>query len=262
MMRRSLRERGYAVAAGWIDLIDLDQVATTLTALIREESTHTDVDTRARVAAMDAAAVPHAGLLALRDAGARHMARTVDRAKLAPAIARLVHGASVQSLAAELLDVPPDRIGLSHPNLRADLPDHYDTERETFSLPWHQEGGYFRKSVSPTGSLVFWIALDDCGPEAGCLEVLEASHLAGALPHTQAYRDPINRRYSRMSVEEETLASRPGHPFPLHHCATRRGDVGIIDFLTVHRSGRNLTDKVRYTLLIRASNMFADDFEP
>jgi len=255
MIANDLRERGFAVAKGYAATDGLDRMAEVLRTLIREEAERAGPDTCARVADLDDRDVLHAGLLLLRDAHPDHMARTVDRAKVAPAFLRALYSDALQDLAATILDVPSSWVGLSHPNLRADLPDRYVREQTAFSLPWHQEAAYFEKSVSRNGSLVFWIALDDCRPEDGCLEVLEGSHRAGLVAHTLSYRDPVNRRHLRYETAAEVCVG-----YPQRHCATERGDVGVIDFRTIHRSGRNRGDRIRYTLLIRASNLFAEDY--
>jgi phytanoyl-CoA hydroxylase len=45
-------------------------------------------------------------------------------------------------------------------------------------IPWHQDGGRLW-GVAPDPFLQMWTALDDCGPDAGCLEVLPGSHVGG-----------------------------------------------------------------------------------
>ena len=45
-------------------------------------------------------------------------------------------------------------------------------------LPWHQDGGRFW-GVEPAPFLQVWTALDDCGPDAGCLQVIPGSHESG-----------------------------------------------------------------------------------
>lgn len=45
-------------------------------------------------------------------------------------------------------------------------------------VPWHQDGGDLW-GLSEPPQLQIWTALDDAGPEGGCLEVLPGSHLGG-----------------------------------------------------------------------------------
>jgi hypothetical protein len=46
------------------------------------------------------------------------------------------------------------------------------------ALPWHQDGGRFW-GLDRDAELQIWTALDDCPAEAGCVEVIDASHRAG-----------------------------------------------------------------------------------
>lgn len=46
------------------------------------------------------------------------------------------------------------------------------------ALPWHQDGGRFW-GLDRDPELQIWTALDDCPVEAGCVEVLDASHRDG-----------------------------------------------------------------------------------
>lgn len=45
-------------------------------------------------------------------------------------------------------------------------------------LPWHQDGGRFW-GVDRDPFLQLWTALDDAGPDAGCLEFIPGTHAAG-----------------------------------------------------------------------------------
>lgn len=46
------------------------------------------------------------------------------------------------------------------------------------ALPWHQDGGRFW-GLDRDPTLQIWTALDDAGPDAGCLEVIPGSHAEG-----------------------------------------------------------------------------------
>ncbi len=52
------------------------------------------------------------------------------------------------------------------------------SEAENWALPWHQDGGRFW-GVDRDPFLQLWTALDDAGPDAGCLEFIPGTHAAG-----------------------------------------------------------------------------------
>jgi phytanoyl-CoA hydroxylase len=87
-------------------------------------------------------------------------------------------------------------------------------------LPWHQDGGRFW-GVEPSPTLQIWTALDECGPDAGCLEVIPGSHHAGlATPLGGVIPSPLWQARAREAVK---LPARAGEVMLVHnhlwHCA-------------------------------------------
>jgi phytanoyl-CoA hydroxylase len=104
------------------------------------------------------------------------------------------------------------------------------------ALPWHQDGGRFW-GVDPPPRLQIWTALDDAPEDAGCVEVLPASHLAGlATPEGGVIPEALLR-------EREA----PLRALPLPAAA---GEVLLIDNHVWHRSGVNHTARPRRALSV------------
>ena len=98
-------------------------------------------------------------------------------------------------------------------------------------LPWHQDGGSFW-GLDRAPELQIWTALDDAPVEAGCVEVVDASHrgglateLGGTIP-----ADAV----ARAGVEERTLA-----------LPAKAGEVLLIHNHLWHRSGNNASGRPR-----------------
>jgi hypothetical protein len=98
-------------------------------------------------------------------------------------------------------------------------------------LPWHQDGGSFW-GLDRDPELQIWTALDDAPVEAGCLEVLDGSHLDGlATPLGGSIpRDVV----ARACADERKLALPAG-----------AGEVLLIHNHLWHRSGNNATGRPR-----------------
>ncbi len=98
-------------------------------------------------------------------------------------------------------------------------------------LPWHQDGGSFW-GLDRDPELQIWTALDDAPVEAGCVEVLDGSHLGGlATPLGGSIpRDVVDRRQ----------ADAQRMPVP-----ARAGEVLLIHNHLWHRSGTNTTGRPR-----------------
>jgi ectoine hydroxylase-related dioxygenase (phytanoyl-CoA dioxygenase family) len=98
-------------------------------------------------------------------------------------------------------------------------------------LPWHQDGGSFW-GLDRDPELQIWTALDDAPIEAGCVEVLDASHSGGlARPFGGMIPAEIRERVR----PDERKVSLPA----------RAGEVLLIHNYLWHRSGRNLSGRTR-----------------
>ncbi len=102
------------------------------------------------------------------------------------------------------------------------------------ALPWHQDGGKFW-GIDRMPTLQIWTALDDAPEEAGCLEFVPGSHLAGLC------------RPEGGSVDAATLERE--------HAEQRRvrlpvvaGEAVLIHNHVWHRSGLNHTPHPRRAL--------------
>ena len=82
-------------------------------------------------------------------------------------------------------------------------------------LPWHQDGGSFW-GLDRDPELQIWTALDDAPVEAGCVEVLDGSHLGGlATPLGGSIpRDVVDRRQRRRPADARSRARGRGAPHP------------------------------------------------
>ncbi len=94
--------------------------------------------------------------------------------------------------------------------------------------PPHQDGAYF--PITPMNAVTIWLALEDVGPEQGCVRYLPGSHLRGMLPHAGSEILGFSRELEEPTAEETSAELA----FP---CAA--GDVIAHHALTVHRAERN-----------------------
>jgi hypothetical protein len=98
-------------------------------------------------------------------------------------------------------------------------------------LPWHQDGGSFW-GLDRDPELQLWTALDDAPVEAGCVEVLDASHLGGlASPLGGVVKAEA---VARERAEERKIA-----------LPARAGEVLLIHNYLWHRSGVNTSGRPR-----------------
>lgn len=103
-------------------------------------------------------------------------------------------------------------------------------------IPWHQDGGsYWGLDRDP--ELQIWTALDDVPEDAGCVEVLPASHARGlATPLGGVIPDDVLAR-SLPAYERVRLPAKAGEVLLIHNYVW-------------HRSGPNESGRVRRAVTI------------
>jgi hypothetical protein len=122
---------------------------------------------------------------------------------------------------------------------------------EKFRAPWHQE---FPAQLRSIDGVVFWSPLLAVIQKMGPVELCPGSHREGPVP---VYQDEGGLGKSgayalRLDREPERLA-KYSRAAPL----TEPGDLLVMDFLTLHASGLNVSDRSRWTMQWRMFN-FAD----
>ncbi len=120
---------------------------------------------------------------------------------------------------------------------------------EKYVAPWHQD--YPAQFCSLDG-IVFWSSLVPLTEAIGPAEFCIGSHKGGV---RRVYtKDPKNPEktgaYALILENEDELVSTYPHSAPL----SKPGDTILIDFLTLHRSGYNKSNRSRWSMQMRYFN--------
>jgi hypothetical protein len=118
---------------------------------------------------------------------------------------------------------------------------------DRFRAEWHQE---YPSQLRSLDGLVFWSPLVNMTAELGPVQVCLGSHADGAVPvSTRAENGKIGA-YALRLKDESRLLDRYEKVAPL----TTPGDLIVVDFLTLHASGFNRSDRSRWSLQFRYFN--------
>lgn len=110
------------------------------------------------------------------------------------------------------------------------------------ATPWHQDAAYW--PIRPLATCTVWVALDDSGPENGCLRVIPGSHRSrGHFKHNTDNRDDYTLNKELDPVEFEESAARD--------LVLKAGQVSLHDAYLVHGSKPNLSGRRRAGYVIR-----------
>ena len=166
-----------------------------------------------------------------------------DAAKLIPAFLRMLASGKNERLFAAMRDTDLVGIGAASFGVRIDNP-----REEQFRSQWHQEFLYQPQSLD---GLVFWSPLVEIRADMGPVEVCIGSHRDGLCAYRKGgkYADKSGA-YRIGLADEAAVVARYSTAAPL----TRPGDLLILDYLTLHQSGFNLSGRSRWSMQFRLFN--------
>ena len=167
-----------------------------------------------------------------------------DAIKQIPGFIRLVASTNHDTIFSQLRQSDLPGVAAAGYGIRIDNP-----LEDKYRAPWHQD---YPAQLRSLDGLVFWSSLVPVTQSLGPVEFCIGSHKNGlASVSTNNPRNPDKSGAYALTIknEENLIASFP-HIAPL----TQPGDLIIIDFLTLHRSGLNISERSRWSMQMRYFN--------
>lgn len=167
-------------------------------------------------------------------------AEVYDAVKQIPAFIRLLSHPLHEELMRRLRPGSHPGIAANGYGIRIDNP-----KEDHFRAQWHQE---YPAQLRSLNGLVFWSSLLPVTEALGPVEFCLGSHAEGPLPVSTGAGD-VKRKgaYTLILDSEAHYLSKYPHIAPL----SNPGDLVVIDFLTLHASGHNRSNRSRWTMQFR-----------
>jgi Phytanoyl-CoA dioxygenase (PhyH) len=166
-----------------------------------------------------------------------------DLVKQIPAFLRLISSPESERLFCELRGSGFAGIGAASYGIRIDNP-----QEEQYRAHWHQEFLYQPQSID---GVVFWTPLVKVTPDLGPVVICAGSHKNGlSLYSKNGAHAQKNGAYKVGIYEDEKVVSSYKKIAPL----SEPGDLIIMDFLTIHQSGFNVSTRSRWSVQSRFFN--------
>ena len=167
-----------------------------------------------------------------------------DAVKQIPAFMRLVCNEKHDFLFSQLRGTNLPGIAGGGVGIRIDNPNE-----EKFRAGWHQD---YPAQFRSLDGIVFWSPLVTMTEDIGPVQLSVGSHKDGLVPlYTSDVRNlEKSGAYGLTFKDEEEVISR----YPLVAPLTSPGDLLLIDFLTVHASGFNKSERSRWSMQMRYFN--------
>jgi hypothetical protein len=140
-----------------------------------------------------------------------------------------------------------ENISFNGENIRMDLP-----KNKLHNLDWHQDRSYYFQNRDGNKGIVCWIPLINLKKEIGPLRVCVSSHKDGFIKNYKKYRKNKKHSFQR-SIElkkKYKIVSKP----------LNEGDVIFMNKNTIHASGTNKSDYIRFSLQVRVHDLMDPNY--
>ena len=193
----------------------------------------------------------HKKLIEFRQKDPESFGAIYDSLKTSLTLTQLITDNKVVDFVAKFLKIKPSDLSISEPMCRLDVPND---KRNT--LDWHQERSFFPQNRNGLNGLVCWIPLTDITEEMGPMHFSPRSHAEGQLKLSNKTKK--NMSYTTQIPVPEEFVSK----YEDLAVRTNVGDAVFFNMLLFHRSGQNISNKVRLATQGRFHTSTADDFIP
>ena len=193
----------------------------------------------------------HKKLIEFRKKEPKLFGAIYDSLKTSLTLTQLVSDDRIVDNVAKFLNVKPSDVSISEPMCRLDVPND-----KRNALEWHQERSFFPQNRDGLHSLVCWIPLTNVTEEMGAIHISPESHAGGLIPPAQ------NEKRSELSTRQISVPEEHVKKYEDLVVSVDAGDVVFFNMLLYHRSGINISDKVRFAVQSRFHTATADDFIP
>ncbi len=241
-------KNGYAILKNIVPYTRIDALLENIYKLYRKYSTDSELDEAEDPWKSE---IFHKKLIEFRKKDPKLFGAIYDSLKTSLTLTQLVSDDKIVDNVAKFLNVKPSDISISEPMCRLDVPND-----KRNALEWHQERSFFPQNRDGSHSLVCWIPLTNVTEEMGTIHISPESHKGGLIiPERNEKKNGSSTR--QISVPEEHIKK-----YEDLTVSVDVGDVVFLNMLLFHRSGVNISDKIRYAVQARFHTATADDFIP
>ena len=183
------------------------------------------------------------GYYALLAHDRRYAGEVYDLTKQIPSFLRLISNQRSETLFRELRNTEHAGIGAASYGIRIDNPNE-----DKFRSHWHQEFLFQPQSID---GIVFWTPLTPVLADMGPVVILPKSQKDGLCVYSKGTTYANKQGAYQIGIhDEDAIVSRYQRIAPL----TEPGDLLLMDFLTIHGSGENRSERSRWSIQSRFFN--------
>ncbi len=146
-----------------------------------------------------------------------------------------------------LTKLSQENMSFNGENIRMDLPND-----KLHHLEWHQDRSYYFQNRDGNKGLVLWIPLINLKKNIGPLRVCVSSHKDGFLDNYKKFR-----KNSKHSFQRKIYLKKK---YKVFSESLQEGDVIFMNKNTIHASGVNKSDFIRFSLQVRVHDLMDPNY--
>ncbi len=172
-----------------------------------------------------------------------------DTIQLSNELQKIPFENNLENIASDFLQINKENFSLRSMLFRMDFPD--DTRN---SYGWHQDGAYDLCNIYPKNGAVIWTPLVNTNEENGTLEIMPGSELSS---FDCSKRVSSEEKY----ISEQILVQKKYlDKYKLKSVDVKKNNSLVMDSGMFHRSGMNVSDHIRFTIIVRYFNQHSKDY--
>ncbi len=176
----------------------------------------------------------HQKLLKLRKNSPIKFGNFYDTLNLSTGLKQIFYQDKFLKLFAKILNVDIYNIYINGFMFRLDVPN--DTRN---SLDWHQDSSYYEMNYPDYNSGVCWASITENNSNNGSLQYIPKSHKSGFKKARSSKLKSLNSQQYKIKIPKNPIIVNLENNF---------GDVSCFHMNIKHRSGKNVSKKIRMTI--------------
>lgn len=190
----------------------------------------------------------HKSLIKLKKNNPKKFGSFYDSVQKSLELYSIVTDKKLISKICKITNLKPENLSFNGENIRMDLP--YD---ELHKLSWHQDRSYYFQNRDGNRGIVCWIPLINITKKLGRLMACKKSHKLGFISKYKKIR-----KGSKFSTQRKIDFN--SKKFEIENFAVNCGDVILLNKNTIHASGSNESDFIRFSLQVRVHDLMDPNY--
>ena len=188
----------------------------------------------------------HAGLISLKRNKPERFGSFYDSLQKSLELYSIILNKKILSKVSKLSKLELGNLSFNGENIRMDLPHD-----KLHHVDWHQDRSYYFQNRDGNKGLVCWIPLMNMKKNLGPLKICKKSHIDGFVGNYKKSRKKNSSTQRKITINKKyKIINKP----------VEEGDVLFLSKNTIHASGNNISNFLRFSLQVRIHDLMDQNY--